>query len=180
MGTGGNAFGNHIPCLPVLGPIWPGRRLAADSGWRWAAVGGCRLVVGGSCWWAAVGGWRLAGGRCRVGSGTPSARDSGPISSGGSPDPDMARKGPCDPPQGSRTTFEQFHFGVIDPSLAHLLCVCGTPSTLDGSCVRRSAVDVAGSLLLVAGLSEKGVVPALVAGLQDPLAKVALVTAPEC
>ena len=54
--------------------------------------------------------------------------------------------------------------------------VCG----VDGSCVRRSAVDVAGSLLLVAGLSEKGVVPALVAGLQDPLTKVALVTAPEC
>ena len=54
--------------------------------------------------------------------------------------------------------------------------VCG----VDGSCVRRSAVDVAGSLLLVAGLSEKLVVPVLIAGLQDPLTKVALVTAPEC
>ena len=54
--------------------------------------------------------------------------------------------------------------------------VCG----MDGSCGRRSAVDIAGSLLLVAGLSEKLVVPVLIAGLQDPLTKVALVTAPEC
>ena len=54
--------------------------------------------------------------------------------------------------------------------------VCG----VDGSCVRRSAVDVAGSLLLVAGLSEKLVVLVLVAGLQDPLTKVVPVTAPDC
>ena len=54
--------------------------------------------------------------------------------------------------------------------------VCG----VDGPCVCRSSVDIAGSLLLVAGLSEKLVVPVLVAGLQDPLAKVVLVTAPGC
>ena len=53
--------------------------------------------------------------------------------------------------------------------------VCG----VDGSCVRRSSVGTAGSLLLGARLREKLVVPVLVTGLQDPLAKVVLVAAPE-
>ena len=53
--------------------------------------------------------------------------------------------------------------------------VCGG----SGSCIRRSG-DVMGSLHLVAGHSEKLVVSVLVAGLQDPLAKVVLVSAPDC
>ena len=53
--------------------------------------------------------------------------------------------------------------------------VCGG----SGSCVRRSG-DVMGSLHLVAGHSVKLVVSVLVAGLQDPLATVVLVSAPDC
>ena len=44
-----------------------------------------------------------------------------------------------------------------------------TVCDVDGSWARRSAVDDAGSLLLVAGLSEKLVVPVRIAVLRDPL-----------